>query len=231
MRVLVVEDDPDMARFITRGLREQAYAVDEVMAGGNAIEHAMTTPYDAIVLDVMIPAPDGLEVCRALRRQGINTPILMLTARDAIRDRVEGLDSGADDYLVKPFEFAELLARLRALLRRRGARQYPVVEVGDLRLDTRSHRVTRAGDELQLTTKEYALLEYLSINSGRVMGREEIAEHVWNEEFDPFSNLIEVYIGRLRRIVDRDREMKLIHTIRGSGYILEPRDPAHSSVV
>ncbi|HEX7678382.1 MAG TPA: response regulator transcription factor [Thermoanaerobaculia bacterium] len=224
MRILVVEDDPDMSRFIERGLREQSYAVDAVATGDAAIEAAVTAAYDVIILDAMIPPPDGFEVCRQLRAQGIGATILMLTARDSVADRVEGLDSGADDYLVKPFEFAELLARLRALLRRRGVRQYPVIEVGDLRLDTRSHRVTRGGDELPLTTKEYALLEYLSVNAGRVMGREEIAEHVWNDDFDPFSNLIEVYIGRLRRIVDRDRKVKLIHTIRGSGYILEARD-------
>jgi two-component system copper resistance phosphate regulon response regulator CusR len=223
MRLLVVEDDPDMARFITRGLGEQAYAVDAVTSGEAALEHAAMAPYDAIILDIMIPAPDGLEVCRRLRRDGISTPILMLTARDAIHDRVEGLDSGADDYLVKPFEFAELLARVRALLRRRGAPHDPVIEVADLRIDTRSHRVTRGESELSLTTKEYTLLEYLARNAGRVMGREEIAEHVWNEDFDPFSNLIEVYIGRLRRLVDRDHAAKLIHTIRGAGYILEAR--------
>jgi two-component system copper resistance phosphate regulon response regulator CusR len=223
MRLLVVEDDPDMARFITRGLGEQSYAVDAVTSGDSAIEHAATTTYDAIVLDVMIPPPDGLEVCRRLRGDGIDTPILMLTARDAVHDRVEGLDAGADDYLVKPFEFAELLARVRALLRRRGVSHLPVIEISDLHIDTRSHRVTRGGRELTLTTKEYALIEYLAMNAGRVMGREEIAEHVWNEEFDPFSNLIEVYIGRLRRIVDRDGAPKLIHTIRGAGYIMEVR--------
>jgi len=225
MRILIVEDDPDMSRFIARGLSEQSYAVDVAATGEAALEAAATSSYDAIILDAMIPPPDGFEVCRRLRAEGIDATILMLTARDSLADRVEGLDSGADDYLVKPFEFAELLARLRALLRRRGTRHYPVIEVGDLRLDTRSHRVTRAGVELQLTTKEYALLEYLSVNAGRVMGREEIAEHVWNDEFDPFSNLIEVYIGRLRRLVDRERQTKLIHTIRGSGYILEPREP------
>jgi DNA-binding response OmpR family regulator len=225
MRILIVEDDPDMSRFIARGLSEQSYAVDVAATGEAALEAAATSSYDAIILDAMIPPPDGFEVCRRLRAEGIEATVLMLTARDSLADRVEGLDSGADDYLVKPFEFAELLARLRALLRRRGTRQYPVIEVGDLRLDTRSHRVTRAGVELQLTTKEYALLEYLSVNAGRVMGREEIAEHVWNDEFDPFSNLIEVYIGRLRRLVDRERQTKLIHTIRGSGYILEPREP------
>jgi DNA-binding response OmpR family regulator len=228
MRILIVEDDPDMSRFIARGLREQSYAVDVAATGESALEAAATSSYDAIVLDAMIPPPDGFEVCRRLRAEGIEATILMLTARDSLADRVEGLDSGADDYLVKPFEFAELLARLRALLRRRGTRQYPVIEVGDLRIDTRSHRVTRAGVELQLTTKEYALLEYLSVNAGRVMGREEIAEHVWNDEFDPFSNLIEVYIGRLRRLVERERQTKLIHTIRGSGYILELREPQTS---
>jgi len=223
MRILVVEDDPDMARFITRGLTEQAYAVDEVVSGADAVERATMTRYDLIVLDVMIPPPDGFEVSRQVRGQGVDAPILMLTARDAVADRVAGLDAGADDYLVKPFEFAELLARVRALLRRRGTPHDPVVEVADLRIDTRSHRVTRSGHELTLTTKEYALLEFLALNAGRVMGREEIAEHVWNEEFDPFTNLIEVYMGRLRRIIDRDRTPKLIHTIRGSGYILEAR--------
>jgi DNA-binding response OmpR family regulator len=223
MRILVVEDDPDMARFIARGLGEQSYAIDVAGTGEVALEYATTASYDALVLDAMIPPPDGFEVCRRLRAEGVNVGILMLTARDSLADRVEGLDSGADDYLVKPFEFAELLARLRAVLRRRGTRQYPVIEVSDLRLDTRSHRVQRGGVELLLTNKEYGLLEFLAANAGRVVGREEIAEHVWNDEFDPFSNLIEVYIGRLRRIVDRDREPKLIHTIRGSGYILEAR--------
>ena len=229
MRVLVVEDDPDMSRFIARGLGEQAYAVDVVTSGDAALQRAAVTPYDVIVLDLMIPPPDGLEVCRRLRRDGVDAPILMLTARDAVHDRVEGLDAGADDYLVKPFEFPELLARLRALLRRRGAPRDAVVAIADLRLDTRSHRVTRGGEALTLTTKEYALLEYLALNAGRVMGREEIAEHVWNDDFDPFSNLIEVYIGRLRKIVERDGEAKLIHTIRGSGYMLDARPPQTSA--
>lgn len=223
MRILVVEDDADMSRLIVRGLAEQAYAVDASATGEDALERATTTPYDAIVLDAMIPPPDGFEVCRRLRQDGVSVPILMLTARDALADRIEGLDSGADDYLVKPFEFAELLARLRAVLRRRDARRDPVLELDDLQIDTRSHRVTRAGEELVLTTKEYSLLEYLCLNAGRVIGREEIAEHVWNEQFDPFSNLIEVYIGRLRRSIDRDRSTTLIQTIRGAGYILEPR--------
>jgi two-component system copper resistance phosphate regulon response regulator CusR len=223
VRILVVEDDPDMARFIVRGLSEQAYAVDRAATGSDAVERATTSSYDAILLDAMIPAPDGFEVCRTLRREGLGTPVLMLTARDAVADRVAGLDAGADDYLVKPFEFAELLARLRALTRRRGEPHQPVIAVADLAIDTRSHRVTRGGEELSLTTKEYALLEYLALNTGRVIGRAEIAEHVWNEEYDPFTNLIEVYVGRLRRIVDDAASPKLIHTIRGAGYIFEAR--------
>lgn len=223
MRILVVEDESDMSRFIVRGLVEQAYAVDAAATGEESLERAASTTYDAIILDAMIPPPDGFEVCRRLRAAGISVPILMLTARDALADRIEGLDSGADDYLVKPFEFAELLARLRAVLRRRDARHDPVIQVDDLKIDTRSHRVTRSGQEIGLTTKEYTLLEYLATHAGRVIGREEIAEHVWNEQYDPFSNLIEVYIGRLRRNIDRERAVKLIHTIRGAGYILEPR--------
>jgi two-component system copper resistance phosphate regulon response regulator CusR len=195
VRILIVEDDPDMRQFIVRGLSERAYAVDEATDGDGALERAGTTPYDAIVLDVAIPPPDGFAVRRMLRREGVQTPILMLTARGGVPDRVEGLDSGADDYLVKPFEFAELLARIRALLRRGGSRHYPVIEVDDLSIDTRSHRVRRGDRDIALTTKEYALLEYLALNEGRLIGREEIAEHVWNENFDPFSNVIEVYMG------------------------------------
>ena len=221
MRVLLVEDEADLVRVMRKGLSEHSYAVDVAMNGAAALERAATNPYDAIVLDVMIPPPDGIEVCRRLRDGGITSPIMMLTARDAVDDRIRGLDSGADDYLVKPFEFAELLARLRALIRRGGAKQMPVIEIDDLRIDTRSRRVTRAAREIVLTAKEYALLEYMAMHVGRVIGREEIADHVWNEEFDAFSNLIEVYINRLRRAIDRDHERKLIHTVRGAGYRLE----------
>jgi len=221
MRVLLVEDEARLVRSMRKGLSEQSYAVDVASDGGAAIDYASVNPYDAIVLDVMIPPPDGFEVCRRLRGDGVTAPILMLTARDAIDDRVRGLDCGADDYLVKPFDFSELLARLRALIRRGGAKQLPVIEVGDLRIDTRSRRVTRGKRALTLTAKEYALLEYLSTNAGRVIGREELAEHVWNEDFDAFSNLIEVYINRLRRTIDRDHDRKLIHTVRGAGYRIE----------
>jgi DNA-binding response OmpR family regulator len=223
MRILIVEDDLDMSRFIARGLSEQSYAVDVAASGREALDRAAATAYDAIVLDAMIPPPDGFEVCRRLRAAAFDVSILMLTARDSLADRVEGLDSGADDYLVKPFEFAELVARLRAVLRRKGVRQYPIVEVADLRIDTRSHRVSRSGEDLTLTSREYALLEYLALNAGRVIPRDDIAEHVWNEPFDPLTNVIDVYVSRLRRIVDQNREAKLIHTIRGSGYMLEAR--------
>jgi two-component system copper resistance phosphate regulon response regulator CusR len=221
MRILLVEDAADLVRAMRKGLTENSYAVDIATRGRDALEYAATNPYDAIVLDVMIPPPDGFEVCRRLRADGITAPILMLTARDAVGDRVRGLDSGADDYLVKPFEFAELLARLRALIRRGGAKQMPVIEVADLRIDTRSRQVTRGSKTLTLTAKEYALLEYMAMNAGRVIGREELSEHVWNDEFDAFSNLIEVYINRLRRMIDRDQDRKLIHTVRGAGYRLD----------
>jgi len=209
-----------MARFIARGLREQAYAVDLVADGEAALYNAVINDYDAAILDVMLPLKDGLEVCRELRAQGWRVPVLMLTARDAVYDRIAGLDSGADDYLTKPFSFGELLARLRALLRR-GSQLLPtVITVADLKIDTRGQRASRAGRRLGLTTKEYALLEYLGRNAGRVLGRQEIGEHVWDDAFDPFSNLIEVFINRLRRKVDEPFSAHLIHTRRGAGYEL-----------
>jgi len=220
MRLLLVEDDVRMARFIARGLREQAYAVDLVSDGEAALYQAAINNYDAAILDLMLPKKDGLEVCRELRAQGSRIPVLMLTARDAVHDRIAGLDSGADDYLSKPFAFDELLARLRALLRR-GPQLLPtVISVGDLEIDTRGQRASRAGHPVTLTTKEYALLEYLARNAGRVVGRQEIAEHVWEDTYDPFSNLIEVYINRLRRKIDEPFATALIHTKRGAGYEL-----------
>jgi DNA-binding response OmpR family regulator len=223
MRILLVEDDADIARFIRKGLTEQSYAVDVVTTGEEALYQATISVYDGIILDVIIPAPDGMEVCRRLRAEGLNLPILMLTARDLVSDRITGLDAGADDYLVKPFEFGELLARVRAMLRRTGVAHKPVLTVGGLEIDTRSHRVKIDGDTVSLTTKEYALLEYMARNAGQIVGREEIADHVWNQEFDPFSNLIEVYVNRLRRNIEKVSSKKLIHTIRGAGYMLEER--------
>jgi two-component system copper resistance phosphate regulon response regulator CusR len=221
MRILLLEDDPQMARVVRRGLVENAYAVDAVSTGEDALYRAGLADYDAIILDVVVRPPDGFEVCRRLRAGGSMVPILMLTARDSLADRVGGLDAGADDYLVKPFQFDEFLARLRALLRRHGTFEAPVVSVGPLELDTRSHRVRLDGRPIPLTTKEYALLEFLARNAGRIVGRAEIADHVWDEGFDPFSNLIEVYVNRLRRNLERVSARKLIHTIRGAGYMLE----------
>jgi two-component system copper resistance phosphate regulon response regulator CusR len=220
MRLLLVEDDERIARFVAKGLREQAYAVDVVGSGEEALYQAAINSYDLAILDVMIPDPDGFTVCRELRKSGLRMPILMLTARDAVEDRIAGLDHGADDYLTKPFEFRELLARLRALLRRSGELRPPTIAIADLLLDTSGQNVSRAGRAISLTTKEYALLEFLARNAGRVVGRAEIAEHVWDEEFDPFSNLIEVYINRVRRKIDADSTKPLLHTRRGAGYML-----------
>jgi DNA-binding response OmpR family regulator len=218
MRLLLVEDDSRIARFVVKGLREQAYAVDIAGTGDDALYQAEINTYDLIILDVMIPGRDGLEVCRALRKSGLRTPILMLTARDGVEDRIKGLDQGADDYLTKPFEFGELLARLRALLRRSSELRPPQITVADLVIDSAAQTAARAGRNIPLTTKEFALLEYLARNAGRVVGRAEIAEHVWDETFDPFSNLIEVYVNRLRGKVDSGFGTPLIQTRRGAGY-------------
>lgn len=220
MRLLLVEDDARIARFVAKGLREQAYAVDVAASGDQALYEAEVNTYDLVILDVMIPGKDGFAVCRELRKAGQRMPILMLTARDAVEDRIAGLDHGADDYLTKPFEFRELLARLRALLRRSGELRPAKITIGDLVLDTAAQSAARAGRAMTLTAKEYALLEYLARNAGRVVGRAEIAEHVWDETFDPFSNLIEVYINRLRRKIDADSPKPLLQTRRGAGYVL-----------
>jgi heavy metal response regulator len=221
MRILVVEDDLRIQSFLTRGLREKAYAVDAADNGDRALYFASINSYDVIVLDVMLPEIDGFAVCQELRKGGNSTPILMLTARDEVGDRIKGLDLGADDYLIKPFAFDELLARLRALLRRASDVRPPIIEIADLRIDTRGQRAWRAGNEIALTTKEYALLEYLARERGRVVGRAEIAEHVWDENYDPFSNLIDVYMKRLRGKMDEGYSMTLIHTRRGIGYVLD----------
>jgi DNA-binding response OmpR family regulator len=224
MRVLLVEDDRRIARFVSQALREQSYAVDVSADGEDALYKASINDYDAIVLDVMIPVRDGFEVCRELRAAGSNVPVIMLTARDAVEDRITGLDTGADDYLTKPFEVAELLARLRALLRRGHTVRPATILIADLMIDTRAHRVTRGGRLVELTAKEYALLEYLAREEGRVLSRAEIAEHVWDENFDPLSNLIDVNINRLRRKIDDQSGLPLIHTRRGEGYMLTAQD-------
>jgi two-component system copper resistance phosphate regulon response regulator CusR len=219
MRLLLAEDDQYLSAMLSKGLREHAYAVDVVVDGDQAVVQAAVNQYDAIVLDVMMPRRDGFAVCRELRRRGITAPVLMLTARDALADKVEGLDSGADDYLAKPFEFAELLARLRALLRRAREIREPEIRVADLVVDTRGQTARRDGVLLPLTTKEYALLEHLARNAGRVVGRAEISAHVWDENHDPASNAIDVCVARLRRKIDGGRT-PLIHTRRGAGYLL-----------
>ena len=220
MRVLLVEDDARIARFVAKGLREHSYAVDVATNGDDALYQAEINNYDLFLLDVMIPGVDGFTVCRKIREAGIRAPLLMLTARDAVDDRIKGLDQGADDYLTKPFEFGELLARLRALLRRPNELRPPLITVEDLVLDTQAQRASRAGRAIVVTAKEYALLEFLARNTSRVIGRAEIAEHVWDESFDPFSNLIEVYVNRLRKKLDMPGSEPLLHTRRGAGYFL-----------
>lgn len=205
---------------LAKGLREESYAVDIAGDGETALGQAYLNDYDLIILDVMLPDRDGFEVCRELRANGSAVPILMLTARDAVEDRVEGLNTGADDYLVKPFDFDELLARMRALLRRVPALLPEVITVADLAIDTRAQQVSRAGKPVELTRKEYALLEYLARHVNEVVSRADIAEHVWDESYDPFSKVIEVFIQRLRRKIDEDRPVKLIRTRRGAGYML-----------
>jgi two-component system copper resistance phosphate regulon response regulator CusR len=225
MRVLVVEDEAKLARVIDRWLRERAYAVDVAADGKQALYLAGVNSYDALVLDVNIPEPNGFEVLKRLRERGNNARVLVLTARDALEDRVTGLDLGADDYLVKPFALEELSARLRALLRRGDALAPSVIQIADLEIDTLAQTAIRAGKRMLLTTKEYALLAYLGRNAGRVVGRAEISEHVWDENYDPVSNLIEVYINRLRRKVDAGFSPSLIQTRRGAGYVLSDAEP------
>jgi two-component system, OmpR family, copper resistance phosphate regulon response regulator CusR len=226
MRILVVEDERVAAEVLAKGLREHAYAVDVAGNGVAALEQAGTNDYDLIILDILLPGLTGLEVCRRLRSDGLSVPILMLTARGGPDQRVEGLDVGADDYLPKPYHFPELLARVRALLRRGPALTPSVLSFRDLTVDTRARRVERAGEAIQLTAKEYALLEYLLRRQGDVVGRADIAEHVWDDSFDPMSNLIEVYIQRLRRKIDDGQAVKIIHTRRGAGYTLGLADDA-----
>jgi DNA-binding response OmpR family regulator len=221
MRVLIVEDERKISAYIKRGLEEQSYAVDVVYSGREALDWAEAAPYDLILLDILLPELDGLSVCRELRRRGNRTPILMLTARDAIDDRVVGLDAGADDYLVKPFALKELLARLRALTRRGSdVPKSPVLQFADLTLDTLTHRVRRSGKVIELAAKEYAVLECLMREPERVLTRTMIAEHVWNYDVFNQSNVVDVYIRNLRRKIDDNFPVKLFQTVRGTGYRL-----------
>ena len=220
MRALIVEDEAKMAGLIRRGLIEKGYAVDVSPTGEDAVWMAGLTEYDAIVLDVMLPGADGFEVCRQLRLSGVWAPVLMLTARDAVEDRVAGLDTGADDYLTKPFSFAELLARLRALTRRGPVEQPPQLEVGSLKLDPRSRQAWRGDTEIELSTKEFALLETLMRRAGQVVSRFDLLEHAWDSRYENRSNVIEVYIRYLRQKIDRPFGLRSIETVRGAGYRL-----------
>lgn len=220
VRLLIAEDDALLRDALVRGLREHAFAVDAVADGEAAVVHAAVTDYDALVLDVLMPRRDGLAVCRELRRRGLHTPILLLTARDAADDTIAGLDAGADDYLAKPFAFGVLLARLRALLRRRGEVLPPTLAVADLTIDTRRQTVERAGRPVELTAREYAFLAYLARHAGRVVSRTELATHVWDDSHDPNANLIDVYVSRIRRKIDGGAVRPLLHTRRGLGVLL-----------
>jgi len=221
MRVLVIEDEKKVADFISNGLAEEGYAVDVAHDGDQGFFLATTNEYDAILLDIMLPKMDGITLCTKLRSEDNHTPILMLTAKDAIKDKVRGLDAGADDYLTKPFAFEELLARIRSLLRKKSLQQKTRFQVEDLVLDTITHTASRGENEIQLSVKEYSLLEYLMRNTGSVVTRTMIAEHVWDINFDTFTNVIDVYISYLRNKIDRGHETKLIHTVRGRGYVLK----------
>jgi DNA-binding response OmpR family regulator len=221
MRILVVDDDRRLCAVIKRGLLEEAYAVDVAYDGEEGEYLAEVNPYDLIILDIMLPNKDGIEVCHELRAKKINTPILMLTAKDTVEDRVKGLDTGADDYLVKPFAFNELLARVRALLRREGMFKSPELRVGDLTLNTLTRQVWRGSRPIELTTKEYVILEYFMRHPDIVVTRTMIEEHAWDYNFDSLSNLVDVYIRRLRRKIDAGGEDSLIQTVRGAGYRLK----------
>ncbi len=224
MRILLIEDNRRLSYSLRQSLLDDGYTVDTAYDGMEGQEFAELTSYDAIILDVMLPRKDGLAVCRALRGQHINTPILMLTARDTVADRVLGLDSGADDYLVKPFALNELRARLRALLRREGLNKSSRLEVGDLSLDPASHQVERHGQPIQLTAKEYALLEYFVRNPNRMISREMVMSHIWSYDFEGTSNVVDVYVRRLRRKIDDPFPNKLFETVRGAGYRLRKPD-------
>ena len=228
MRILVVEDDPEVAEFLVRVLRESAWAPDAVTTGEAALDALQATAYDLMVLDLGLPGMDGFAVCRALRGRGDRTSVLMLTARNAVNDRVLGLDAGADDYLAKPFAVSELRARLRALARRPSATVAPVLRVANLCLDPASHHAERGGTSITLTAREFALLEYLMRNPRRVVSRAQILEHVWDDNFDPVANAVDVLVGRVRRKIDASGEAPLLHTVRGAGYMLTDRPPGGS---
>jgi len=221
MRILLVEDEKDLASIIKKGLEESGYSVDMAHDGEEGLYMAENYPVDVIILDIMLPIMDGLTILKKMREQEIKTPVIMLTAKDTIADKIKGLDTGADDYLSKPFDFSELLARIRALIRRSGDVKEALITVANMEIDTATHEVKRAGKLILLSAKEYALLEYLAYNKGHVVSRFDITEHIYSEEFDLDSNVIDVYINFLRKKIDKGFDTKLIHTVRCAGYILK----------
>ncbi len=223
MRLLVIEDEPSLLKVVAKRLKEEGYSVDTAKDGREGENYIYSTDYDCIILDIMLPFIDGLSLLRNIRAKKISTPVLILTAKDSIDDRVIGLDTGADDYLIKPFSFDELLARVRALLRRQKEKRDLILSVGDLQLDTLTREVKRGNRPIELTSKEYAMLEYLLRNKNRVLTRSQIAEHVWDYDFDYNSNIVEVYIRYLRRKIDENFDAKLLHTVRGGGYMIKDK--------
>ena len=221
MRILIVEDEKKVAAFIKKGLEEETYAVDIAMDGEEGLHLGEQNQYDLIILDLMLPKINGLEILSILRSKKIETPILLLTAKDSVDDKVEGLNQGADDYLTKPFAFSELLARIRVLLRRGKAETKTTLEIADLPLNLVSHKVNRGNEEIELTGKEYSLLEYFMRNQEKVLTRTMIAEHVWDYNFDTFTNVIDVYVNHLRKKIDKNFSTKLLHTLRGVGYVMK----------
>jgi DNA-binding response OmpR family regulator len=221
MRILIVEDEKSLADIIKKGLEEEGYAVDVEYNGEEGLFMAEDEPSDLIILDIMLPIVDGMTILKTIRKAGVKTPVLMLTARDTLMDKVSGLDGGADDYLTKPFLFEELLARIRALLRRDSEVKTSVIEIGDLIIDMATHQVKRGGKEIVLSAREYALLEYMAMNRNRVLSRISISEHIYDYNFDLDSNVIDVFINRIRNKIDKGFSIKLIHTLRGAGYIMK----------
>lgn len=221
MRILIIEDERHLAKILKKGLGENGYIVDMCHDGEEGLYMAETNPFDAILLDILLPKMDGLTILNSLRSKNIGVPVLLLTAKGELEDRVKGLNTGADDYIVKPFDFQELLARLNAVIRRSSNKASPVISIDDLSINMHLKTVTRSGKEIQLSTKEYSILEYLVLNSGRVISRTELTEHMYDTDFDLDSNVIDVYINYLRNKIDKDFGRKLIHTVRGAGYVLK----------
>ncbi len=221
MRVILVEDEKELAHTIRQGLEEEGYSVDVAYDGEEGLYMTENFPADVIVLDIMLPHTDGLTILETIRSKGIKTPVLLLTARDALHDKIKGLDTGADDYLTKPFEFAELVARIRSLLRRTAEVKEAIIRIDDLEINTASHEVKRAGRSIRLSAREYSILEYLAYRKNTVVSRTEITEHIYDESFDRDSNIVDVYMNYLRKKIDRGFKNKLLHTVRGAGYILK----------